>query len=111
MMASGGSGSGQIEVEGVISRPSDPMLCKQKKADVLAPIAFSVRKSFWKKFLGNGVLSVLSVLSVKSVENIDRISTHFNTFNTLDSEQNRSRDPLLCKKQKPTEKTIGGLPL
>ena len=108
MMASDGSGSGQIEVDGVMSRPSDPMLCKRKCSRVFAPIAFSVRKSFWKKFLGNGVLSVLSV---KSVENIDRISTHFNTFTTLDSEQIRSRDPLLCKKQKPTEKPIGGLPL
>ena len=108
MMASDGSGSGQIEVDGVMSRPSDPMPCERKCSWVFAPIAFSVRKSFWKKFLGNGVLSVLSV---KSVEIIDRISTHFNTFNTLDSEQIRSRDPLLCKKQKPTEKPIGGLPL
>ena len=112
MMASDGSGSGQIEVDGVMSRPSDPMLCKRKCSRVFAPIAFSVRKSFLKNFfLGNGVLSVLSVLSVKSVENIDRISTHFNTFTTLDSEQIRSRDPLLFKKQKPTEKPIGGLPL
>jgi hypothetical protein len=108
MMASGGAGSGQIEVDGVMSRPSDPMLCKRTCSWVFAPIAFSVRKSFWKKFLGNGVLSVLSV---KSVEKIDRISTHFNTFNTLDNEQNRSRDPLYCEKQKPTEKPIGGLPL
>ena len=107
-MASDGSGSGQIEVDGVMSRPSDPMLCNTENVCVSAPIAFSVRKSFLKKFLGNGVLSVLSV---KSVENIDRISTHFNTFNTLDSEQNRSRDPLYCEKQKPTEKPIGGLPL
>ena len=100
--------SDNIEVDGVMSRPSDPMPYAKKCAKVFAPIAFSVRKSFWKKFLGNGVLSVLSV---KSVEIIERISTHFNTFNTLDSGQIRSRDPLHCEKQKPTEKPIGGLPL
>ena len=107
-MALDGLGSDNIKVDGVMSRPSDPMEYAKRCSRVFAPIAFSTRKSFWKKFLGNGVLSVLSV---KSVENIDRISTHFNTFNTLDSEQIRSRDPLLCKKQKPTEKPIGGLPL
>jgi len=68
MMASGGSGSGQIEVDGVMSRPSDPMLCKQKNAGVFAPIAFSVRKSFWKKFLRNGVASVACVESVVFIE-------------------------------------------
>jgi hypothetical protein len=103
-----GLGPDDIEVDGVMSQPSGPIPCKRTCSWVFAPIAFSVRKSFWKKFLGNGVLSVLSV---KSVENIDRISTHFNTFNTLDSEQIRSRDLLLCEKQKPTEKPIGGLPL
>ena len=75
---------------------------------VFAPIAFSVRKSFWKKFLRNGVVSVVSVVSVVFIE---KISLHFTTFTTLDSEQIRSRDPLLCEKQKPTEKPIGGLPL
>jgi hypothetical protein len=73
----------------------------------LAPIAFSVRKSFWKKFLGNGVPSVPSVLSIEFTW---KISVHFGTFSTLDSEQIRSRDPLHCEKQKPTEKPIGGLP-
>ena len=105
MMASDGSGSGQIEVDGVMSRPSDPMPCKRKCSRVFAPIAFSVRKSFLKKFLESGVTSVTSVVF------IDRIPLHFVTFVTLDSEQIRSRDPLLCKKQKPTEKPIGGLPL
>ena len=103
-----GLGSDDLEVDGVMSRPSYPMPCERKCSWVFAPIAFSTRKTFWKKFLGNGVLSVLSV---KSVEIIDSISTHFNTFNTLDSEQIRSRDPLHCEKQKPTEKPIGGLPL
>ena len=65
MMASGGSGSGQIEVDGVMSRPSDPMPCKRKCSRVFAPIAFSVRKSFWKKFLGNGGTSGTSVVFVK----------------------------------------------
>ena len=107
-MASDGSGSGQIEVDGFMSRPSDPMLCNTENVCVSAPIAFSVRKSFWKKILGNGVVSVVSVMSVVFIE---EISLHFTTFTTLDSEQIRSRDPLLCKKQKPTEKPIGGLPL
>ena len=97
-----------IEVDGYMSRPSGPMPYKRKCARVFVPIAFSVRKSFWKKFLGNGVTSVTSVTSVVF---IDRIPLHFVTFVTLDSEQIRSRDPLLCEKQKPTEKPIGGLPL
>ena len=102
MMASDGSGSGQIEVDGFMSRPSDPMLCNTENVCVSAPIAFSVRKSFWKKILGNGVKSV------KNTEFINVFSLHFITFITV---QIRSRDPLLCKKQKPTEKPIGGLPL
>ena len=101
-------GSDDIEVDGVMSRPSDPMLCKRKCARVFAPIAFSTRKTFWKKFLGNGVTSVTSVTSIVF---ITKISSHFVTFVTLDSEQIRSRDPLHCEKQKPTEKPIGGLPL
>ena len=107
-MALDGLGPDDIEVDGVISQPSDPMPYKRTCSWVFAPIAFSVRKSFWKKFLGNGVPSVPSVLSIEFTK---KISVHFGTFGTLDSEQIRSRDPLLCKKQKPTEKPIGGLPL
>jgi len=58
--------------------------------------------------LGNGVPSVPSVLSIEFTK---KISVHFGTFSTLDSEQIRSRDPLHRKKQKATEKPIGGLPL
>jgi hypothetical protein len=104
-MASDGLGPDGIEVDGVMPWPSDPMPYKRKCARVLAPIAFSVGKTFLKKFLGNGVLSVLSV---KSVEIIDRIPTHFNTFNTLRVRRARL---FLFEKQKPTEKPIGGLPL
>ena len=104
-MASDGLGPDGIEVDGVMPWPSDPMSCKQKNADVLAPIAFSVGKTFLKKFLGNGVWSVWSV------EIIDRFSSRFHTFNTLTGEQKRSCDLLHCEKQKPTEKPIGGLPL
>ena len=98
-------GSDDIEVDGVMSRLSDPMPCKRKCARVFVPIAFSVRKSFWKKFLGNGVRSVRSV---RSVVFIDKFSAHFRTLCTL---RVRSRDLLHCEKQKPTEKPIGGLPL
>ena len=104
-MALDGLGSDDIEVDGVMPWPSDPMPYKRKCARVLAPIAFSVGKTFLKKFLRNGVTSVTSVVF------IDRIPLHFVTFVTLDSEQIRSRDPLLCENQKPTEKPIGGLPL
>ena len=107
-MASDGLGPDGIEVDGVMPWPSDPMPYKRKCARVLAPIAFSVGKTFLKKFLGNGVPSVPSVLSI---EFTGKISAHFGTFSTLPREQIRSRDPLLCKKQKPTEKPIGGLPL
>ena len=107
-MALDGLGSDDIEVDGVMSQPSYPMPCERKCSWVFAPIAFSVRKSFWKKFLENGVVSVVSVVSVVFIE---KISLHFTTFITLESEQIRSRDPLLCEKQKPTEKPIGGLPL
>ena len=96
--------SDNIEVDGVMSRPSDPMPCERKCARVFAPIAFSVRKSFWKKFLKNGGMSGMSGMSVVF---IDRISSRFIPFIPLDSEQIRSRDPLLCEKQKPTEKPIG----
>ncbi len=98
-------GSDDIEVDGVMSRPSDPMLCKRKCARVFAPIAFSVRKSFWKKFLGNGVQSVQSV---KSIVFINEISAHFSTLCTL---RVRRARPFPFEKQKPTEKPIGGLPL
>ena len=104
-MASDGLGPDGIEVDGVMPWPSDPMPYKRKCARVLAPIAFSVGKTFLKKFLGNGVLSVLSV---KSAEIIGRIPTHFNTFNTL---RVRRARPFPFEKQKPTEKPIGGLPL
>ncbi len=100
-----GLGSDNIEVDGVMSLPSDPMPCERKCSRVFAPIAFSVRKSFWKKFLGNGVKSVKSV---KSTEFIDVFSLHFITFITVRVRRARL---FLCEKQKPTEKTIGGLPL
>ena len=98
-------GPDAIEVDGDMSRPSDPMPCERKCSGVLAPIAFSVGKTFWKKFLRNGVTSVTSVTSI---DFIDVFSKH---FQALQAEQIRSRDPLLCEKQKPTEKPIGGLPL
>ena len=60
-------GPDAIEVDGVMSRSSDPMPYKRKCARVSAPIAFSVRKSFWKKFLGNGVTSVTSVTSIENI--------------------------------------------
>ena len=63
-MALDGLGPDDIEVDGVMSQPSDPMPCERKCSRVFAPIAFSVRKTFWKKFLGNGVASVASVASV-----------------------------------------------
>jgi hypothetical protein len=75
---------------------------------VLAPIAFSVGKTFLKKFLRNGVTSVTSVTTF---ENIERFWLHWLQRLHFDTEQIRSRDPLLCEKQKPTEKPIGGLPL
>ena len=73
-------GSDDIEVDGVMSRPSDPMPYAKKCAKVFAPIAFSVRKTFWKKFLGNGVTSVTSVTNIVF---IDRIPLHFVTFVTV----------------------------
>jgi len=93
-------GSEDIEVDGDVSRPSDPMPYKRKCARVFAPIAFSVRKTFWKKFLKKGGTSGMSGMSVVF---IDRISSRFIPFIPLDSEQIRSRDPLHCKKQKPTK--------
>ena len=72
-----GLGPDDIEVDGVMSRPSDPMPCERKCARVFAPIAFSVRKSFWKKFLGNGVRSVRSVVFIK------KFSLHFLTLLTV----------------------------
>ena len=104
-MASDGLGPDGIEVDGVMPWPSDPMPYKSKCARVLAPIAFSVGKSFWKKFLGNGVQSVQSV---KSVVFINEFSAHFCTFSTL---RVRRARPFPFEKQKPTEKPIGGLPL
>ena len=104
-MASDGLGPDGIEVDGVMPWPSDPMPYKSKCARVLAPIAFSVGKTFLKKFLGNGVKSVKSV---KSTEFIDVFSLHFITFITL---RVRRARPFPFEKQKPTEKPIGGLPL
>ena len=104
-MALDGLGPDDVELDGVMSQPSDPMPCERKCSGVFAPIAFSVRKSFWKKFLRNGVTSVTSVTSVVF---IDRIPLHFVTFVTV-----RVRRARLFpfEKQKPTEKPIGGLPL
>ena len=107
-MALDGLGPSDIEVDGVMSRPSNPMPYKRKCSRVSAPIAFSVRKSFWKKILGNGVKSVKSVKSVKNTEFIDVFSLHFITFITVRVRRARL---FLCEKQKPTEKPIGGLPL
>ena len=65
-MALDGLGPDDIEVDGVMSQSSGAIPCKRKCARVFAPIAFSVRKSFWKKFLGNGVTSVTSVTSIEN---------------------------------------------
>ena len=104
-MALDGLGPDDIEVDGDMSRPSDPMPYKRTCSWVFAPIAFSVRKSFWKKFLGNGVRSVRSV---RSVVFTDKFSAHFRTLCTLRVRRARL---FLFEKQKPTEKPIGGLPL
>jgi hypothetical protein len=80
------------------------MLCKQKNECVSAPIAFSVRKSFWKKFLGNGGTSGTSGTSVVFVE---QFSAHFGPFVPLRVRRARL---FSFEKQKPTEKPIGGLP-
>ena len=101
-MALDGLGPDDIEVDGVMSRPSDPMPCKRKCTRLFAPIAFSVRKSFWKKFLRNGGMSGMSVVF------IDRISSRFIPFIPL---RVRRARPFPSEKQKPTEKPIGGLPL
>ena len=101
-MALDGLGSDDIEVDGVMSRSSDPMPCERKCSGVFAPIAFSVRKSFWKKFLGKGVASVASVVFIK------KFPLHL--LHLLHCESD-ARDLFLCEKQKPTEKPIGGLPL
>ena len=68
-MALDGLGPDDIEVDGVMSQPSDPMPCERTCSWVFAPIAFSTQKSFWEKFLGNGVTSVWSVLSIEFTEN------------------------------------------
>ena len=100
-----GLGPDDIEVDCDMSRPSDPIPYKRKSTRVFAPIAFSVRKSFWKKILENGVVSVVSVVSVVFIE---KISLHFTTFTTVRVRRARL---FVCEKQKPTEKPIGGLPL
>ena len=66
-MALDGLGPYDIEVDGVMSQPSDPMPCERKCSWVFAPIAFSVRKSFWKKFLGNGGTSGTSVVFINEI--------------------------------------------
>ena len=104
-MALDGLGPDAIEVDGVMSRPSDPMPYKRTCSWVFAPIAFSVRKSFWKKFLGNGVTSVTSVTIF---ENIERFWLHW--LQRLHLRVRRAR-LFPFEKQKPTEKPIGGLPL
>ena len=98
-------GSDAIAVDGDISRPSDPIPYKRKCSGVFAPIAFSVRKSFWKKILGNGVAGVASVAKVVFIK---KFPLHLATLATL-----RVRRARLFpfEKQKPTEKPIGGLPL
>ena len=101
-MALDGLGSDDIEVDGVMSRPSNPMPYKRKCSWVFAPIAFSVRKSFWKKFLGNGGTSATSVVFM------NKIPSHFVPFVALRVRRTR---PFPFGKQKPTEKPIGGLPL
>ena len=63
-MALDGLGPDDIEVDGVMSQPSNPMPYKRTCSWVFAPIAFSVRKSFWEKFLGNGVTSVTSIENI-----------------------------------------------
>ena len=104
-MALDGLGPDDVEVDGVMSQPSGPIPCKRTCSWVFAPIAFSVRKSFWKKFLGNGVMSGMSGMSVVFIE---RISSRFIPFIPL---RVRRARPFPFEKQKPTEKPIGGLPL
>ena len=104
-MALDGLGPSDIEVDGVMSRPSNPMPYAKECSRVFAPIVFSTRKSFWEKFLGNGVVSVVSVVSVVFIE---KFSLHFITFTTVRVRRARL---LPFEKQKPTEKPIGGLPL
>ena len=100
-----GLGPNDIEVDGDMSRPSDPMPCKGKCTRVFAPIAFSTQKTFWKKFLGNGGTSGTSGTSVVF---INEIPSHFVPFVPLRVRRARL---FSFEKQKPTEKPIGGLPL
>ena len=88
-------GSDDIEVDGVMSRPSNPMPYKRTCSWVFAPIAFSVRKSFWKKFLGNGVTSVWSVTSI---DFIDVFSKHSKHSKQCESD---ARDLFLLKNKNP----------
>ena len=69
--------SDNIEVDGVVSRPSNPMPCNRKCSRVSAPIAFYVRKSFGENFLKNGGTSGTSGTSVVFVE---QFSAHFGPF-------------------------------
>jgi len=64
-------------------------------------ITFSTGKSFLKKFLGNGVMSVMSVMSVVF---IDKISLHFTTLLHLRVRRARL---FAFENTKPIENTIG----
>ena len=92
-------GPDDIEVDDVMSQPSDPMPYKRTCSWVFAPIAFSVRKSFWKKFLKNGGTTGTSVVFV------EQFSAHFGPFVPL---RVRRARPFPFEKQKPAEKPLGG---
>ena len=94
-MALDGLGSDDIEVDGVMSRPSDPMPYKRTCSGVFAPIASSVRKSFWKKFLRNGGMSGMSGMSVVFT---DRISSRSSRSSRCESD---ARDFSLLKNKNP----------
>ena len=65
-MALDGLGPDDIEVDGVMSQPSDPMPCKRTCSWVFAPIAFLYEKLFWKKFWEwwDGGMSGMSVVFI-----------------------------------------------
>ena len=96
-------GPDAIEVDGFMSRPSDPMPCERKCSGVFAPIAFSVRKSFWGKFLKNGGTSGTSGTSVVFAE---QFSAHFGPFVPL---RVRRARPFALRKTKTHRKTYRGL--
>ena len=55
-------GSDDIEVDGVMSRPSDPMPYKRTCSGVFAPIAFFCEKNFLEKIFGKWRLERLERL-------------------------------------------------